>query len=60
MNRGVEILAAAADAWNAAIREALRAVDARMANAPEPCRRVLTELRVDLTLLQRRDSAGRD
>lgn len=42
------------EAWDAAIEQALRAIDVRLRTAPEPCRRLLTTLRFDLTLLLRR------
>jgi hypothetical protein len=39
--------------WDAAIAQALRAVDAHLARVAPPCDRVLTELRFEISLLVR-------
>ena len=46
-------LAEADAVWDAAITEAVRAIDAQLARAMPPCDRVLTELRFQLGLLIR-------
>lgn len=46
-------LAEADAVWDAAITEAVRAVDAHLARSMPPCDRVLTELRFQLGLLIR-------
>jgi hypothetical protein len=46
-------------AWDAAVEQALRAVDSKLARATcEASRRALTELRFDLTLLLREPRQG--
>jgi hypothetical protein len=46
------------DIWDAAIVQALRAVDAHLARAVPPCDRVLTELRFELGMLARHPTEG--
>jgi hypothetical protein len=43
-------------AWNAAVEQVLRAIDARLATEGIPCRSVLEDLRSELTLLIRSDA----
>ena len=40
-------------AWNAAVEEMLRAINARIPSASDACRQMLAELRSELTLLLR-------
>lgn len=54
--RAEAVVTAADEAWDGAVREALRAIEARLAGAAPQDARVLREIRSELTLLLRRSA----